>query len=101
MRIDAIQSYTADRAVTPPKLGQGKDIIKGQSFGQELSSTIKGVNERQLQADQAMATGAVEGPNKIHETMIQLEEADLSTRLLLKVRTKALDAYQEIMRMQF
>jgi flagellar hook-basal body complex protein FliE len=100
MRIDAIQSYSADRAVMPPKLGQGTDI-PGKSFGQELSSTIKTVNERQLQADQAMATGAVEGPNKIHETMIQLEEADLSTRLLLKVRTKALDAYQEIMRMQF
>jgi flagellar hook-basal body complex protein FliE len=100
MRIDAIQSHTGDRTVMPPKLGQGTDI-PGQSFGRELSSTIKAVNERQLQADQAMATGAVEGPNKIHETMIQLEEADLSTRLLLKVRTKALDAYQEIMRMQF
>jgi flagellar hook-basal body complex protein FliE len=48
-----------------------------------------------------MATAAVEGPNKIHETMIQLEEAEISTRLLLKVRSKALDAYQEIMRMQF
>jgi len=100
MRIDAIQSYAADRAVNPSRSGQGQDI-KGPSFGQELSSTIKAVNERQVQADQSMATAAVEGPNKIHETMIQLEEADLSTRLLLKVRTKALDAYQEIMRMQF
>ena len=100
MRIDAIQSYAADRAVNPSRSGQGQDI-KGPSFGQELSSTIKAVIERQVQADQSMATAAVEGPNKIHETMIQLEEADLSTRLLLKVRTKALDAYQEIMRMQF
>ncbi|HBD08394.1 MAG TPA: flagellar hook-basal body complex protein FliE [Syntrophobacteraceae bacterium] len=83
-----------------PKLRQGTDI-PGQSFGQELTSTIKAVNDRQIQADQAMATAAVDGPNKIHETMIQLEEADLSSRLLLKVRSKALDAYQEIMRMSF
>lgn len=41
------------------------------------------------------------GAEHIHETMIKLEEADLSLRLLAKVRTKALDAYQEIMRMQF
>jgi flagellar hook-basal body complex protein FliE len=33
--------------------------------------------------------------------MIQLEEANMGLLLLAKVRNKALDAYHEIMRMQF
>jgi flagellar hook-basal body complex protein FliE len=100
MRVETIRSIAGDRAITAPTLQRSGDMAH-PSFLEELKSTVKGVNDRQLQADQAMATGATEGPNKIHETMIQLEETDLSTRLLLKVRTKALDAYQEIMRMQF
>jgi flagellar hook-basal body complex protein FliE len=100
MRVDTIRSIAADHAVTPPTLKSGKDL-PASSFTEELKATLKGLNDRHLEADRAMAAGAVEGPNKIHETMIQLEEADISTRLLLKLRTKAMDAYQEIMRMQF
>jgi flagellar hook-basal body complex protein FliE len=100
MRVDTIRSITGDRTVTSPTLQRTADV-PAQSFTEELKSTVKAVNDRHLQANQAMATGAAEGPNKIHETMIQLEEADISTRLFLKLRTKALDAYQEIMRMQF
>ena len=48
-----------------------------------------------------MEEGAVKGAENIHESMIKLEEADLSLRLVMKVRNKALDAYQEVMRMQF
>ena len=32
--------------------------------------------------------------------MIKLEEADISMRLMVQIRNKALDAYQEVMRMQ-
>jgi len=32
--------------------------------------------------------------------MISMEKADISMRLMLQVRNKVLDAYQEIMRMQ-
>jgi flagellar hook-basal body complex protein FliE len=32
--------------------------------------------------------------------MLSMEEADISMRLLVQMRNKALDAYQEIMRMQ-
>jgi flagellar hook-basal body complex protein FliE len=32
--------------------------------------------------------------------MIRLEEADISLRMMVQVRNKAVEAYQEIMRMQ-
>jgi len=36
----------------------------------------------------------------LHETMIAMEKADISFRLMMGVRNKIIEAYQEIMRMQ-
>jgi len=36
----------------------------------------------------------------IHGTMLALEKADLSMRLMLQVRNKLVSAYDEVMRMQ-
>jgi GR25 family glycosyltransferase involved in LPS biosynthesis len=36
----------------------------------------------------------------IHETMLAIERADSSLKLMMQVRNKVLDAYREIMRMQ-
>ncbi|MFZ2448588.1 MAG: flagellar hook-basal body complex protein FliE [Syntrophobacteraceae bacterium] len=70
-------------------------------FADQLKAKISEVNQLQNQADAAMAEGAVNGASNVHETMIRLEEADMSLRLLGKIRNKALDAYHEMMRMQF
>ncbi len=80
----------------------GKTQAPGKdSFADQLKTKISEVNQVQNQADKAMAESAVKGATNIHETMIRLEEADMSLRLMTKVRNKALDAYHEIMRMQF
>jgi flagellar hook-basal body complex protein FliE len=71
------------------------------SFVEEFKKTLDQVDSRQKEADNAMTNAADGGAEKIHETMIKLEEAGISMRLLLKVRSKALEAYQEVMRMQF
>lgn len=70
------------------------------TFGDILDNSL-----RQVNADQVGANSAVKdllaGRNKnIHETMLALEKADLSLKLAMQVRNKALDAYREIMRMQ-
>jgi flagellar hook-basal body complex protein FliE len=70
-------------------------------FAEMLKTKIMEVDQLQQGADEAMRKGAVAGATNIHETMVQLEEADIGMRMLLKVRDKALSAYQEIMRMQF
>ena len=71
------------------------------SFASELQAKLQESDRLQHDADAAMQEGAVNGANNIHETMIRLEEADISLRLVNKVRSKALDAYHEMMRMQF
>jgi flagellar hook-basal body complex protein FliE len=76
----------------------GADTLSkfGAWFGEQLGE----VNGKLQRADtnlQKLATGDVES---LHRVMIELEEARLSFQLLMQVRTKALEAYQEIMRMQ-
>jgi flagellar hook-basal body complex protein FliE len=76
------------------------DRSGGTSFADILKNSFEQVNEQQVQADQAIKD-LVAGRNKnIHETMLAIERADSSLKLMMQVRNKVLDAYREIMRMQ-
>jgi len=58
------------------------------------------VNPHHLDAE-ATKVELMTSPNKdIHGTMIALEKADISMRLMLQVRNKLVSAYEEVMRMQ-
>ncbi len=99
MRIDPIIRNLHEAAPTIQKPGGAS--TETNSFADQLKSKIGAVDRLQQQADSAMAESTVKGASNIHETMIRLEEADISLRLLTKIRNKALDAYHEVMRMQF
>lgn len=74
-------------------------INKGASFGEALSGAIGKVSELRNEADRAVHELAT-GENKdIHQTMIAMEKADVSFRLMMQVRNKIITAYQEVMRM--
>ena len=69
-------------------------------FAKMIGELVSQVQEQQTAADlatQKLHTG--EGMD-LHEAMVALEQANISLRFLVQVRNKALDAYQEIMRMQ-
>ncbi|MGA2403644.1 MAG: flagellar hook-basal body complex protein FliE [Syntrophobacteraceae bacterium] len=100
MRIDPIMKNLCEGAPgsTMPKSPGGAEST---SFADQLKSKIGEVNQLQNQADSAMASATVKGASNIHETMIHLEEANMGLLMLTKVRNKALDAYHEVLRMQF
>ena len=70
------------------------------SFSDYLKAQITDVNHTQVEANEAVAAMVTGRSHNIHETMIALDKADVSFRMLTKVRNKAVEAYQEIMRMQ-
>ncbi len=75
-----------------------KDNVSG--FSDVLRQSLDKVNNSMQEAGE-MAVGLTSGKHSnIHETMIALEKANISFRLLTKVQGKVLGAYQEIMRMQ-
>ena len=52
----------------------------------------------QAQANQS-AQELMQGKTGIHETMLELQKADISLRVLLQIRNKVIEAYREIMHM--
>jgi flagellar hook-basal body complex protein FliE len=69
-------------------------------FGAYLKDALGEVNVLQGKAGEAIQQLVGEGKGDLQETMIALEKADVSFRLMMQIRNKVLDAYQEIMRMQ-
>ena len=71
----------------------------GASFMDHLTSGIKQVDGMQKDADQ-MATNLASGKEQnIHETMLAATQAELSFNLMVQIRNRVLEAYQEVMRM--
>jgi flagellar hook-basal body complex protein FliE len=70
------------------------------NFGAHLNQALGEVNELQQKADQAIQQLVGEGKGDLQDTMVALEKADVSFRLMMQIRNKVLEAYQEIMRMQ-
>lgn len=70
------------------------------SFSQLFRQSVEQVNQDQHQADHAIKELVAGRSKNIHETMLTIERADTSLKLMTQVRNKILDAYKEIMRMQ-
>ncbi|MBI5559358.1 MAG: flagellar hook-basal body complex protein FliE [Deltaproteobacteria bacterium] len=69
-------------------------------FGEVLKKSMESVNAGMQEADE-LARGLVAGEHgNIHETMIAVEKAGISFRLMTKVQQKAIAAYQDMMRIQ-
>ena len=83
--------------------GQGFDIQESggaKSFGEMLSESIGKVNGLQNEANVAMEKLASGESQNLHETLLAVEKADIAFRTMNQVRTKVIDAYREIMKMQ-
>lgn len=73
---------------------------QGVGFGDLLKQAMGEVNSLQHQSS-AIKTKLVTGEiDDIHQVMIAAEKASLAFQLTVQIRTKVVEAYQEIMRMQ-
>lgn len=94
----SIKGLDTDKLFSP-SINQAEEE-GGESFGDLLTKSIGEVNRSQVTGYNAMeqiATGKVEN---LQKAVQQIEEAELSLKLALEVKNKALNAYKEVMRMQ-
>ena len=77
---------------TRPLSGEG-------SFAQEIGESLARVNQELDHAEQS-ARELASGKGDLVETMIALGRADVSLRMVVTLRNRALESYQEIMRLQ-
>lgn len=71
-----------------------------ETFGEVLSNTINQTNQADINGDKSIIDLQTGGAKNLHEVMIATEQADISIRMLVQMRNKALEAYNEIMRLQ-
>ena len=105
MDVTRIGSLPVPAAGAPGAAGATSGAAPGgggraASFGEVLKDSLAQVNSLQHEADAAIQSLATGGTATLHDTMLAVEKADLSFRLMMQVRNKIVEAYQEILRMQ-
>ena len=96
MTLSSLPGIASGGLFTTPK---ADTTASGPSFGQMLQSALGQVSNLQDHAGQ-MATAFAQGKTgDIHSVMIASEQATMALQLTTQIRNKAVDAYQEVMRM--
>lgn len=72
----------------------------GGDFAAWFDRQLDELNRQLNTSDTELRKLATGETNNIHHVMLSLEKAKLSFQLMLQVRNKALEAYQDVMRMQ-
>ncbi len=81
-------------------LGRPLETAPTPEFKDTLQEALSSVNGAQLDAS-GLVNRIVAGEEvDLHEVMISAEEASVAFELLMEIRNKLLEAYQEIQRMQ-
>jgi flagellar hook-basal body complex protein FliE len=69
-------------------------------FGQWLDGRLGEINAGVQNADHLIQQLAVGEISNLHHVMMEVEKAKLTFELAVQLRNKALEAYQEVIRMQ-
>ena len=83
----------------PAAPGVTPGATPGASFGKILKDSLAQVNQLQHEADGAIESLATGGTATLHDTMLAVQKAELSFKLMMQVRNKIVEAYQEVVRM--
>lgn len=105
------ESITAIVAPTPPlATSQFQQVQPGAtpgasaigtttSFGDMVSTGLGQVNQQLLASQVDLQQLAVGNVQNLHQIMIRLEESRLTFQLAMQVRSRVLEAYQDVMKM--
>jgi flagellar hook-basal body complex protein FliE len=83
-------------------LGDSEEVKqKGATgFADVIKGTIAKVGSLEKEADESIID-LLKGKADVGKTMVALQKADISMRLVLAIRNKVIEAYRELMHMQF
>ena len=108
--MNEIQGVEGVLAALPRTQALGDDAMMGaagaagvqpsSSFSQLVSEGVSKVNQQLLGSQQDLQTLAMGDAQNLHQIMIRLEESRLSFQLMMQVRNRLLESYQDIMKMQ-
>ncbi|MCE1205006.1 MAG: flagellar hook-basal body complex protein FliE [Holophagaceae bacterium] len=86
-----------------PKSGLGSAVGGADgdlAFGDLLKQALQEVNQASAQAEDEARNLMTGESADMHTAMLAVQKADLSFQMMMAVRSKLIDAYREVMRMQ-
>jgi flagellar hook-basal body complex protein FliE len=95
----AFSRFAAPQPISPPRREQPATAEPG-SFAALLGEAVARVQQVQSQAEQEVRKLLAGEPVELHRVLLAGEQASLASELLMAMRNKVIDAYQEIMRIQ-
>jgi len=95
--VDAIQAIGAVPDLQPQAAAAAEPVGR---FAEWFDGQVGQLNTQLLQAEQGVQQLAAGDAASLHDVMIRMEEARLSMQLAVQLRSRVLEAYQDVMRMQ-
>ncbi|MGE4240216.1 flagellar hook-basal body complex protein FliE [Ramlibacter sp.] len=89
---------TAPTAATVP-MSTASSAVPGE-FARLVGSGLDTLNDRLISSQVQLQRLAVGDGTNLHQVMMNLEETRLDFQLFMQVRNRALEAYQDLMKMQ-
>jgi flagellar hook-basal body complex protein FliE len=71
----------------------------GNSFGNVIDNLVSSVNSKETDASNLTKDVLLGKNDQLHQSMIAMQEASTAFGLMIQVRNKVVDSYQELMRM--
>lgn len=97
--INAINNIATNNNLLTGASNTGK-VEKENNFGDLIKEALDKVNDKQVQSNQKIQD-LIKGENvSMHDVMLSAQEAQLSMQLMIEVRNKIYEAYQELNRVQ-
>jgi len=101
MTIPAITSLPSLPTITSaPGAGAAAAPDAAKSFGDMVTGGIENLQQTQATADELAKAASTGDLTDLHDYMIASTQASLATELTVNVRNKAVESFNEIMRMQ-
>lgn len=99
--VNPFQLATPPTKVQPKITGINANNTENKlSFAETLKQSINDINKAQLESDK-MTEALASGKNvELHDVMITAQKSSITLLTTIEVRNKAIEAYQEMMRMQ-
>jgi flagellar hook-basal body complex protein FliE len=101
--IESVQAVQALSSLDPQSIFNSTAASSGPKsvgFAELMANGIEATNTKLVNADKAIAAFAIDDSVPAHRVTYALEEARLSLELMLQVRNRLVEGYQQIMNMQ-
>ncbi|KAF0813397.1 Flagellar hook-basal body complex protein FliE [Andreprevotia sp. IGB-42] len=100
MNIEALTALTPVNQIKFPEVGGITSPATQPGFAAWFDQQLTQVSEKMAVADSGLQQLALGDTSNLHQVMMQFEDAKLSIQLVMQVRNRLLETYQEMMRMQ-